>query len=65
MRMLKAFARLTLGASVLAVMEVPHDSISSYGAIDAEPVSHNGTNDRLYHHWQTAPNAGWSSEGSL
>jgi len=36
------------GASVLAVMEVPHDSISSYGAIDAEPVSHNGTNDRLY-----------------
>ena len=35
-------------APVLAVMEVPHDSISSYGAIDAEPVSHNGTNDRLY-----------------
>src|SRR5277367_727544 len=36
------------GAPVLAVMEVPSESISSYGAIDAEPVSHNGTNDRLF-----------------
>src|ERR1043166_257354 len=36
------------GAPVLAVMEVPPDKIGSYGAIDAEPVSHNGTNDRLY-----------------
>jgi len=36
------------GAPVLAVMEVPHDSISSYGAIDAEPVSHNGSSDRVY-----------------
>src|SRR5579863_698816 len=36
------------GAPVLAVMEVPPESISSYGAIDAEPVSHNGTNDRLF-----------------
>jgi UTP--glucose-1-phosphate uridylyltransferase len=35
-------------APVLAVMEVPRDSISSYGAIDAEPVAHNGSNDRLY-----------------
>jgi UTP--glucose-1-phosphate uridylyltransferase len=34
-------------APVLAVMEVPSDKISSYGAIDAEPVSHNGS-DRLY-----------------
>jgi UTP--glucose-1-phosphate uridylyltransferase len=36
------------GAPVLAVMEVPRESISSYGAIDAEPVSHNGTTDRVY-----------------
>jgi len=36
------------GAPVLAVMEVPRDSISSYGAIDAEPVTHNGTSDRVY-----------------
>jgi UTP--glucose-1-phosphate uridylyltransferase len=36
------------GAPVLAVMEVPPDSISAYGAIDAEPVSHNGCNDRLF-----------------
>src|SRR5580658_5255595 len=36
------------GAPVLAVMEVPRDSISSYGAIDAEPVAHNGTIDRVY-----------------
>jgi UTP--glucose-1-phosphate uridylyltransferase len=36
------------GAPVLAVMEVPKESISSYGAIDAEPVSHNGTSDRVF-----------------
>ena len=35
-------------APVLAVMEVPKESISSYGAIDAEPVSHNGTSDRVF-----------------
>ena len=35
-------------APVLAVMEVPRESISSYGAIDAEPVAHNGTHDRVY-----------------
>jgi UTP--glucose-1-phosphate uridylyltransferase len=35
-------------APVLAVMEVPPDSISSYGAIDGEPVAHNGTNDRVF-----------------
>lgn len=35
-------------APVLAVMEVPADSISSYGAIDAEPISHNGSADRVY-----------------
>jgi UTP--glucose-1-phosphate uridylyltransferase len=33
---------------VLAVMEVPPDAISSYGAIDAEPVRHNGSHDRVY-----------------
>ena len=35
-------------APVLAVMEVPPDSISSYGAIDAEPIAHNGSSDRVY-----------------
>ncbi len=36
------------GASVVALMEVEGDAISSYGAVDAEPVAHNGTNNRLY-----------------
>lgn len=36
------------GASVLALMEVPNDMISAYGVVDAEPVPHNGTKDRLY-----------------
>jgi UTP--glucose-1-phosphate uridylyltransferase len=36
------------GAPVLAVMEVPRENISAYGAIDAEPVAHNGTHDRVY-----------------
>ena len=35
-------------APVLAVMEVPREKISAYGAIDAEPVSHNGTHDRVF-----------------
>jgi len=35
-------------APVLAVMEVPRETISAYGAIDAEPVMHNGRNDRVY-----------------
>jgi UTP--glucose-1-phosphate uridylyltransferase len=35
-------------APVLAVMEVPHESISSYGCIDADPVMHNGRSDRVY-----------------
>lgn len=35
-------------APVLAVMEVPAESISSYGAIDAEPISHNGSRDRVF-----------------
>ncbi len=36
------------GASVVALMEVPRDQISNYGVVDAEPVPHNGTKDRLY-----------------
>jgi UTP--glucose-1-phosphate uridylyltransferase len=36
------------GAPVIAVMEVPPDSISAYGAIDAEPVAHNGSHDRVF-----------------
>jgi UTP--glucose-1-phosphate uridylyltransferase len=36
------------GAPVLAVMEVPRENISAYGCIDAEPVQHNGTGDRLF-----------------
>ena len=36
------------GASVLALMEVPHENISSYGVVDAEPVAHNGSQDRLF-----------------
>ena len=35
-------------APVLAVMEVPRETISAYGAIDAEPIFHNGGNDRVY-----------------
>src|ERR1700688_1306137 len=34
-------------APVLALMEVPKDSISAYGVVDAEPVAHNGGRDRL------------------
>ena len=36
------------GASVVALMEVPKESISAYGVVDAEPVQHNGSRDRLY-----------------
>ncbi len=36
------------GASVVALMEVPKDAISAYGVVDAEPVAHNGTKNRLY-----------------
>lgn len=36
------------GASVVALMEVPEASIPSYGIVAAEPVEHNGTNDRVY-----------------
>jgi len=35
-------------APVLAVMEVPPESISAYGCIDAEPVQHNGSGDRVF-----------------
>jgi UTP--glucose-1-phosphate uridylyltransferase len=35
-------------APVLAVMEVPRENISAYGCIDADPVTHNGSHDRVY-----------------
>ena len=36
------------GASVLALMEVPDDQVFAYGIVDAEPVSDNGREGRLY-----------------
>src|ERR1700683_3698071 len=36
------------GSPVVAVMEVPAENLSAYGAIDGEPISHNGTRDRVY-----------------
>ncbi len=36
------------GASVLALVEVPKDQISAYGVVDAELVSDNGREGRLY-----------------
>jgi UTP--glucose-1-phosphate uridylyltransferase len=36
------------GSAVVALMEVPPDQISAYGVVDAEPVAHNGCQDRLY-----------------
>jgi UTP--glucose-1-phosphate uridylyltransferase len=36
------------GAPVVALMEVPRESISAYGVVDAEPIAHNGGRDRLY-----------------
>lgn len=36
------------GASVLALMEVPNDQISAYGVVDAEMISDNGRENRLY-----------------
>ncbi|MGB9605427.1 MAG: UTP--glucose-1-phosphate uridylyltransferase GalU [Bryobacteraceae bacterium] len=35
-------------APVLALMEVPPESISSYGIVAAEPVEYNGERDRLF-----------------
>ncbi len=36
------------GAPVLAVMEVPKEAISSYGCIDAEPVTCNGSKGQVF-----------------
>ncbi len=36
------------GASVLALMEVDGPEISSYGVVDADPVTHNSAGGRLY-----------------
>jgi UTP--glucose-1-phosphate uridylyltransferase len=38
----------TVGASVIALMEVPKDQISAYGVVDATPHSFPGAEDRLY-----------------
>jgi len=35
-------------APVLAVMEMPPESISNYGVIDGDAVTHNGHSDRVY-----------------
>jgi UTP--glucose-1-phosphate uridylyltransferase len=35
-------------APVLAVMEVPKEAISSYGCIDAEPIWHAGSKDKVF-----------------
>jgi UTP--glucose-1-phosphate uridylyltransferase len=35
-------------APVMAVMEVPRESISAYGCIDGEGVSHNGSKDKVF-----------------
>jgi len=34
--------------SIIAIQEVPRDSISNYGVISGEPIHHNGESDRLY-----------------
>jgi len=36
------------GASVVALMEVPREQISSYGVVDADPVEHNGGTRRVF-----------------
>src|SRR5512140_2459499 len=36
------------GQSVVAIQEVPPESISAYGVIAGKPVDHNGAKDRLY-----------------
>ena len=41
-------ARETHPGSIIAIQEVPRESISNYGVISGHPISHNGTTDRLY-----------------
>ncbi len=36
------------GASVVALMEVPEETVSAYGIVDAEPVDHNGSRERVF-----------------
>jgi UTP--glucose-1-phosphate uridylyltransferase len=36
------------GASVVALMEVAEENIPAYGIVAADPVEHNGHNDRVY-----------------
>ena len=35
-------------ASIVAIQEVPRETVSSYGIISGRPVGHKGQNDRLY-----------------
>lgn len=36
------------GASVVALMEVPPEAVSAYGVVDAEPVEHEGSDNKVY-----------------
>ena len=36
------------GASVVALMEVPEETVSAYGIVDAAPVDYPGSHDRLF-----------------
>ncbi len=36
------------GASVVALMEVPEETVSAYGIVDAEPVDHDSSRDRVF-----------------
>lgn len=36
------------GAAVVALMEVPEETVSAYGIVEAEPVDHNGSREHLF-----------------
>jgi UTP--glucose-1-phosphate uridylyltransferase len=46
LQMLEVYERV--GASVVALMEVPPEQISAYGVVKAVPVPHSGASDRLF-----------------
>ena len=55
------------GASVLALMEVPESSVSAYGIVDAEPISHNGvatTGYTGFETWWRSRHRMWRHRGS-
>ena len=56
---------LIASARADVVLHVRPDRAIARAAHRARVPSRVGTNGRLYHHWQTAPDAGWSPEGSL